>query len=140
MLAEVYVPAESEVGLVAATTGAARGNGKEEWDLDSGASFYVSYTQAGMTAYKKAPARTSVEVGDETILPIDVFGTVDADLNDPGIMTKPVKMVSVAYLPRFSRNVLCTRKAVEQWGKPLVYYITKAVLGFLGEKTLVFNF
>ena len=139
-LAEIYVPAKSEVGLVAATTGAARGNGKEEWDSDSGASFYVAHTQAGMTAYKKAPATTSVEVGDGTILPIDGFGTVDGDLNHPGTTTKPVTMVSVAYLPGFSRNLLCTREAVEQWGKPLVYYITMAVLGFLGEETLVSNF
>ena len=44
MLAKRNVPANSEVGLVAAMIGAARGDGKEEWDLDSGASFHMSYT------------------------------------------------------------------------------------------------
>ena len=29
---------------------------------------------------------------------------------------------------------------MEQWGKPLVYYKTKAVLGFPGEESFVFNF
>ena len=134
------MPANAEVGLVAATTGASRGDGKEEWDSDSGASFLMSHTQAGMTAYKKAPVGTTVEVADETILPVEGFGTVEVDLAQPGTTTKPVKTVSVAYVPGLSRNLLSTRKAVEQWGKPLVYYKTKAVLGFPGEELLVFNF
>ena len=79
------VPANSEVGLVAVTIGAARGNGKEEWDPDSGATFHMSHTRAGMTAYKKAPAGMTVEVADETILPVDVFGAVEVDLDQPGI-------------------------------------------------------
>ena len=59
--------------------------------------------------------------------------------DQPGTTTKPVKMVSVAYVPGVSRNLLSTREAVEQRGKPLVYYKTKAVLGFPGEESLVFN-
>ena len=51
-----------------------------------------------------------------------------------------MKMVAVAYAPGSSRNLLSTRKIVEQWGKPLVYYRTKAVLGSSGEESLVFNF
>ena len=37
------MPANAEMGLVAVTTEAARGDGKEEWDLDSGASFHKSH-------------------------------------------------------------------------------------------------
>ena len=114
MLAKMNVPANSEVGLIAAKIGAARGDGKEEWDLDSGASFHMSHTQAGMTAHKKAPAGTTVEVADGTILPVDGLGTVEVDLNQPGTTTKPMNMVSVAYAPGLSRNLLSTRKAVEQ--------------------------
>ena len=139
MLAKTYVPANSEVGLVAATIGAACGDGEEEWDLNSGASFHMSHTRAGMTADKKTPAGTTFEVADGTILPVDGFGTVGVDLDQPGTTTKPVKMVAVAYVPGLSRNLLSTRKAVEQWGKPLVYHKTKAVLGFARE-SLVFNF
>ena len=62
------------------------------------------------------------------------------DLDQPGTTAKPVKMVAVAYVPGLSRNLLSTRKAVEQWGTPLVYHKTKAVLGFPEEETLVFNF
>ena len=93
-----------------------------------------------MTAYKKVSAGTTVEVADGTILPVDRFGTLEVDLDQPGTTTKPAKMVSVEYMPGLLKNLLSTRKAVEQWGKPLVYYKTKAVLGFPGEESLVFNF
>ena len=71
MLAAINMPANAEVGLVAATTGATREDGKGEWDSDSGVSFHMFHTQAGMTAYEKAPAGTTVEVADGTILPVD---------------------------------------------------------------------
>ena len=62
------------------------------------------------------------------------------DLDQPCTTTKSMSMVSVAYVPGLSRNMLSTRKAVEQGGKPLVYYKTKAVLGFPGKESLVLNF
>ena len=80
------MPADSEVGLVAATI---------------------------MTTYKKAPAGTSVEVADGRILQVDGFGTVEVDLDQSDTTTKPVKMVSVAYVPGRLRNLLSTHKAVE---------------------------
>ena len=92
----------------------------------------MSHTQARVTAYKKAPPGTTVEVTDGTILPVDGFGTIEVDLDQPGTTTKPVKMVAVAYVPGLSWNLLSTRKAVEQWGEPLVYYITKAFGGIPG--------
>ena len=76
MLAKINVPAICEVGLRAATIGAARGDSKEEGDSDSEVAFYTSYTEAGIIAYKKAPSDTTVEAADGTILPIDGFGTV----------------------------------------------------------------
>ena len=62
------------------------------------------------------------------------------DLDQPGYTTKMVKMDDVAYVPGLSHNLLSTVKAVEQWGKPLIYYRNKAVLGFPGEVSLVFKF
>ena len=88
------MPANAEVGPVTATTGAAHGDGKEGWDSNSGASFNMFHTQAGMTAYKKAPAGTTVEVAGGTILPVDGLGTAEVDLDQPGATTKSVKMVS----------------------------------------------
>ena len=105
MLAKINVPANSEIGLVAATIGAARGDGEEEWDSDSGASFHMSHTRAGMTAYKKAPAGTTVEVADRTILPVDGFGTVEVNLDQPGTTTNSVKMVNITCVPGLSRNL-----------------------------------
>ena len=125
------MPTKSNVpakGPTAAMVRAARGDCKEEWESDSGTIFHMSHTRAGMIAYKKAPARTTVEFTNGTILPIDGFGTIKVDLDQPGTTTKLVKMVAVACVPELSRNLLSTRKAVEQWGKPLVYYKTKAVL------------
>ena len=71
MLAKTHVPAIAEVGLVAATTGEARGDGKEEWDSDSGASLHMPCTQVVITAYKKAPAETTDEFADGVILPAE---------------------------------------------------------------------
>ena len=51
-----------------------------------------------------------------------------------------MKMDDVAYVPGLSRNLLSTTKAVEQWEKLLIYYRDKAVLGFPGEESLVFEF
>ena len=49
-------------------------------------------------------------------------------------------MVVVAYVLALMPNLLSTLKAVEQRGKPLDYYKTKAVSGFEWEESLVFNF
>ena len=133
MLAKINVPASSEVGLVAATIGSVHGDCKEEWNSDSGASLHTFHAQAGMIAYKKAPAGTTVEVADGTNLPVDGSETFEVDLNQSGTTTKPVKMVYVAYVSGLSWNLLPTCKAVKQWGKPLVYYKTKVVLDFPEE-------
>ena len=50
------------------------------------------------------------------------------------------RMDDVAYVPGLSRNLMSTVKAVEQWGKPLIYYRNRAVLGLPGEESLVFKF
>ena len=116
------MPASSEVGLVAAAIGEARGDGKEEWKSETGAPFHMPHTRTGIIAYKKAPEGTTVKVADGTNLPVDGFGTVKVDLKQTSITTKPVKMVSVAYVPDILRNLLSTRKTADQWSKPLVYY------------------
>ena len=76
------------MGLVAATAGATRGDGKEERNSDSGASFHISHTQVGVTAYKKASAGTTVEVAGGIILTVDGFGKVEADLDQSGSTPK----------------------------------------------------
>ena len=113
MLAKINVSGNNEMALVVVTRGAARGDGKEEWDSDFGASFHTSHIQARTTAYTNTPAGTIVEVADGAILPEDSFWTVEVDLDQPGTTTKPVKMDSVAYVPERLRNLLSFRKAVE---------------------------
>ena len=140
MLAKLTVPAVPEVRVVAAMVGTARSDRKEEWESDSGATFHMSHARARMSAYKKASPGTNVEIADGNILPVDRFGRIEVDLDQPGHTTKVVKMDDVAYVPGFSRNLLSNVKAVEQWGKPLIYYRNKAVLGFPGEESLVFKF
>ena len=140
MLAKLTVPAVPEVTAVAAMVGAARSDRKEEWESDSGATFHMSHTRAGVSAYKKASPGTNVEIADGNILQVDGFGRIEVDLDRPGHTTKMVKMNDVAYLPGLSRNLLSTVKAVEQWGEPLIYYRNKAVLGFPRDEPLVFKF
>ena len=140
MLAKLTVPAVPEVRAVAAMVGTARSDRKEEWESDSGATFHMSHARARMSAYKKASPGTNVEIAEGNILPVDGYGRIDVDLDQPGHTTKVVKMDDVAYVPGLSRNLLSTAKAVEQWGKPLIYYRNKAVLGFSGEESLVFKF
>ena len=139
MLAKLTVQAIPEVRAVAAMMGAARGDRKEEWESDSCATFHMSHTRAGMSAYKKASPGTTVEIADGNILPVNGFGRIEVDLDQPGHTTKMVKMDDVAYVPGLSRNLLSTAKAVEQRGKPLIYYRNEAVLGG-GEESLVFKF
>ena len=126
------MPVVPEVIEVTAMVGAARSVRKEEWKSDSGATFHMSHTRAGMSAYKKASPGTNVEIADGNILPADGFGRIEVDLDHPGCTFKTVKMDDVAYVPGLSRNLL--------WGKPLIYYRNKAVLGFPGEESLVFKF
>ena len=59
MLAKLTVPAVPEVRAVVAMVGAARGGRKVEWESDSGATFNMSHTRAGMSAYKKASPGTT---------------------------------------------------------------------------------
>ena len=139
MLAKLTVPAVPEVRAVAAMVGTARGDRKEEWKSVSGATFHVSHTHAGMSAYKKASPGTNVEIDDGNIVPVDGFGRIEVDLDQPGHTTKMVKMDDVTYVPGLSRNLLSTVKAVEQWGKPLIYYWNKAVFEFPGGESLVFK-
>ena len=54
MLAKLTVPVVTEVRAVVAMVGAARSDRKEEWESDSGATFHMSHTRAGMSAYRKA--------------------------------------------------------------------------------------
>ena len=66
MLAKLTVPAVPEVRAVAAMVGATRGDRKEEWELDSGATFHMSHTRTGMSAYKKASPGVTVEIATVT--------------------------------------------------------------------------
>ena len=45
MLAKMNVPANSEVTLMAATIGTARGDGKEEWDSDFDVTLHMSHAR-----------------------------------------------------------------------------------------------
>ena len=94
----------------------------------------MSHTRTGMTTKKKASPGTAVEVAHGHILPIDGFGTLEVDLDQPGNTTKLVRMGAIAYVLGFSRNMLSTLKAAEKWKNTLIYYRTKAVLGFPGKE------
>ena len=87
MLVKLTVPAVLEVRAVAAMVGAAGSDRKEKWESDSGATFHMSHTRAGMSAHKKASPGTNVEIADGNILPVDGFGRIEVDLDQPGHTT-----------------------------------------------------
>ena len=140
MLAKLNVPTNSELGPMAAMIGKAHSGIKEKWESGFDATFHMSHTRAGMSIYKKALPGTTVEVVDGNTLPVEGYEAIDVDLDQPGSTTNSMRMVAVVYVPKRSRNLLSTLKAVEQWGKPLIYYRMKAVLEFPGENSLIFNF
>ena len=82
MLAKLTVPAVLEVREVMAMVGTARGDRKDEWESHSGATFHMSHTRAGMSAYKKASPGMNVEIADGNILPVDGFGRIEVDLDN----------------------------------------------------------
>ena len=87
MLAKLTVPVVPEVRAVAAMVGAARSDRKEERKSNFGATFHMSHTRAGMSAYKKASPGTNVDIADGNILPVDGFGRIEVDL-DRGIQPR----------------------------------------------------
>ena len=66
-----------------------------------------------MSNYKKASPGTNVEVADGNVLPVDGFGRIEVDLDQPGSTTRMVRMDDVAYVPGLSRNLLSTFKEAE---------------------------
>ena len=140
MTEKMKISVNFEVGLMSAMAGAACEGSQKDLESNFGATLFMPHNRPGMTAYKKAPPGTTTEVADETILPVDGFETIEVDLDQSGSTTEPVKMVAVAYVPGFSRDLLSTLELVEQWGKPLTYYKTKAVFRLLGKELPVFNF
>ena len=50
MLAKMNVSTDSKVGQTTALAGAAHGGGQEEWESNSGATFYMPHTRAEITA------------------------------------------------------------------------------------------
>ena len=139
MLTKLTVPAVPEVRAVAAMVGAAHDDRKEEWESDSGATFHMSHTRAGMSSYKKASPGAAVEIADGNILSVDGFGRIEVDVDQPALTTKRATMDDVAYVSGLSRNLLFAIKAVEQWGNPLIYYRNEASLGFPGRNRLFSN-
>ena len=61
------MPVNSEMGAMAVIIGAALGDGKEEWESDSSATFHMSHTRAGMIAYTKEAPRTTSKSLMETL-------------------------------------------------------------------------
>lgn len=99
----------------------------------------MSYSRALIHGQIKASPGAVVEIVDGNVLPMDGFGRIELELNQPGYTIK-MKTYDVAYLPRLSQNLVLTLKTLEQRGKSYVYYKTKAVLGFPAGGVVSFNF
>ena len=74
-LGKLSVPVVPEVRPVAAMVGAARSDRKEEWESDSGATFHMSHTRAGMSAYRKVSLGRNGKIADGNTLSVDGSGS-----------------------------------------------------------------
>lgn len=100
---QINVPANSENGAMA-MVGTARGDRRADRNRIQ-APPSISHTRDGMSNYKKASSETNVEVADGNILPVDWFGRIPVDLDQPRSTTMMVRMDDVAYVPgRSSRQ------------------------------------
>ena len=85
----------------------------------------MSHTRDRMSNYKKASSETNVEVADGNILPVDGFGRIAVDLDQPRSTTMMVRVDDVAYLLGLSsrqwsnvENRLFTTRRRPFWGSP----------------------
>ena len=73
-----------------------------------------------------------VEVADKTLLPVQGYGGLTLELQQPGGITA-VTLQRVAHVPALGRNLLSTRR--ERSEEPFINYPNKAQLG-LGKNTI----
>ena len=108
--------------------------GLEMWNANSDSIEDMTPDATALTEYKPAALGDMVEVADKTLLPVQEYGGLTLELQQPGGITA-VTLQKVAHVPALRRNLLSTRRASERSGEPFVNYPNKTQLG-LGKNTI----
>ena len=107
--------------------------GFESWIADSGSTEHMTPDATALKEYKPAAPGDMVEVADKTLLPVQGYGGLTLELQQPGGITA-VTLQNVAHVPALGFNLLSTRRVSERSGEPFINYPNKAQLG-LGKNT-----
>ena len=84
--------------------------------------------------YKPTVPGDMVEVADKALLPVQGYGGLTLELQQPGGITA-VTLQNVAHVRALGCNLLSTRRASERSGEPFINYPNKTQLG-LGKYTI----
>ena len=104
------------------------------WSANSGSTEHMTPDATALTEYEPAAPGDMVEVVDKTLLPVQGYGGLKLELQQPGGITA-VTLQKVAHVPALGRNLLSTRQASERSREPFINYPNKAQLG-LGKNTI----
>ena len=104
------------------------------WNVDSGSTERMTPDVTALTEYEPAVPGDMVEVADKTLLPVQGYGWLTLELQQPGGITA-VTLQKVAHVPALGRNLLSTRRVSERSGEPFINYPNKAQFG-LGKNTI----
>ena len=108
--------------------------GFEIWNADSGSIEHMTSDATVLIEYKPAPPGDIVEVAYKTLLPVQRYGGLTLELQQPGGIAV-VTLQKVAHVPALGRKLLSTRRASERSGEPFINYSNKPQLG-LGKNTI----
>ena len=128
----VHTTSMSAIPGVAVTKSAPEGF--ESWIADSGSTEHITPDATALKEYKPAAPGDTVEVADKTSLPVQGYGGLTLELQQPDSITA-ITLQNVAHVPALGCNLLSTRRASERSGEPFINYPNKAQLG-LGKNTI----
>ena len=94
----------------------------ESWNADSGSTEHVTPDATALTEYKPAAPGDMVEVSDKTLLPVQGYGGLTLELQQPGAITA-VTLLNVVHVPALGCNFLSTRRASESTGECSFHYL-----------------
>ncbi|CAN0442399.1 unnamed protein product, partial [Ascophyllum nodosum] len=106
----VHTTSMSAIPGIAATKSAPEGF--DTWIADSGSTKHMTPDATALTEYEPAAPQDMVEVADKTLLPVQGYGGLTLELQQPGGITA-VTLQKVAHVPALGRNLLSTRRVSE---------------------------
>ena len=90
--------------------------GFEMWNVNSGSTEHMTPDATALKEFKPAAPGDMVKVADKTLLPVQIYGGLKLELQQPGAITA-VTLQNVAHVPALRCNLLSTRRVNERSGE-----------------------